>query len=135
MLFDLGVSSPQLDQRLQPAPVTAQLDDVLHAAYDDIRVKGLGNDIRRAQLKYPDLAAGAVVRGDDDGRDMIEQLIEPHLFEHLVSVLFRHNQVQQNHRDGFAVLTQEHQRLLPVFGLQQIVLRFKQVPQHGTVDL
>ncbi|MPM70919.1 hypothetical protein SDC9_117880 [bioreactor metagenome] len=77
-------------QLFQMELVTVKLHGVLYPPFHRTGLKRLYNDIRGPQIKYPNLAFGGVVGGDDDDGDTGKVFIPRRFLQHRVSVLYRH---------------------------------------------
>ena len=105
-------------------------DGVHHAAVDDQRVKGAGDEVRDTQLIGPLDVAGAALGGDHDDGDIVDPVVLVHGVQHAEAVHLRHDDVQQYQGELRSHLLKEGDALQTVFRLYNIIF----LPQHVGKD-
>ncbi|MPM40360.1 hypothetical protein SDC9_87000 [bioreactor metagenome] len=129
------LSSLLLHQLFQMQLMPIEFHGVLNPPFHRPGLKGLCNNIRRPQIEDPDLALGSMIGGNDNDGDAGQRLICRHLLQHRITVLHRHQQIQQHGGDPFPVPPHQRQSLRAVLRLKDLIFALEQSAKDCAVDL
>ena len=111
-----------------------QFNDAADTGEDHLmHVKGLRDEIRSAHLQRFELCA--FFGSQDDDRDRLQLLVIAEDVQHRKPVHDRHHQVQQDDGEAVRILSDDFQRFLPVFSIQNFIIVFQDHAQNITVEL